>query len=69
MSPLWVFYDEEVVSQVIESIRIAGKAIDNVEIEFGNFSSKIGIDGFIGNDILGRFKTTIDFCTNTILFE
>ncbi len=47
---------QEVLSQIVKTIKIDFNIIENIEIEFGNFSSKIGINGFIGNDIL-REKT------------
>ncbi|HEX2957210.1 MAG TPA: hypothetical protein VHO70_10270 [Chitinispirillaceae bacterium] len=52
---------QEVISQIVESIKIDSNIIENIEIEFGNFSSKIGINGFIGNDILSKFIVQLDY--------
>ncbi len=35
--------------------------IRDVEIEFGNIQADIGINGFIGNDVLGRHRVIIDY--------
>lgn len=60
---------QEVISQVVEVIKIDTKEIENSEIEFGSFTSKIGINGFIGNDLLSKFTIKIDYalCTLTLL--
>lgn len=60
---------QEVVSQTVESLRLDNTIIKGVAIEFGNFKSKIGIDGFIGNDILSNFKLSIDYINKTIIIE
>jgi hypothetical protein len=52
---------QEVVSQEIDEFRLDGKKILNPELEFGDFNSKIGINGFVGTDILRRFDISIDF--------
>jgi hypothetical protein len=60
---------QEVISQVVEVIKIDSKEIENIEIEFGSFNSKIGINGFIVNDFLSKFIIKIDYalCSLTLL--
>jgi hypothetical protein len=60
---------QEVVSQKIDEFRIDGKKISNQEIEFGDFNSKIGINGFVGTDILQCFDVSIDFKELEILLK
>jgi len=44
----------------------AGVAIEDIDIEFGNLRSELGINGFVGNDILSRFTLTIEYATQHI---
>jgi len=59
---------QEVVCQRIDFIRLGNDSIQNAEIEFGYFKSRIGISGFIGNDILSNFGVSIDFKNRNISF-
>jgi hypothetical protein len=59
---------QEVVCQRIDFIRLGDDSIQNAEIEFGYFKSRIGISGFIGNDILSNFGVSIDFKNRNISF-
>lgn len=52
---------QEVICQKIDKFVIDKKEIDDIEIEFGNLKSDLGINGFVGNDILSQFITTINF--------
>jgi hypothetical protein len=52
---------QEVLCQSVAGLKINEKVLSDIEIEFGNFKSTIGITGFIGNDILSRFKLFLDF--------
>lgn len=60
---------QEVVSQEIESLCFGDIQIRNISIEFGNLKNDYGINGFIGTDVLSKFKITIDFINNEILFD
>lgn len=52
---------QEVITQTVDKIRIDNHEIKNIELEFGNIYSEIGINGFIGNDLLGLFVVKIDY--------
>jgi hypothetical protein len=54
---------QEVISQKIDALILGENFIKNIDIEFGLFDSKLGINGFIGNDILSKFKIEISFAT------
>jgi hypothetical protein len=43
--------------------------LEAVEIEFGSIKESLGINGFIGTDILGQFILTIDFKQKLIDFN
>ncbi len=57
---------QEVVSQRVDSIMIGQSELYDVEIEFGDIQEDLGINGFIGTDILSQFILTIDFVQKTI---
>jgi len=59
---------QEVVSQEINAITIDCKMLKNVELEFGDFQKYLGINGFIGNDILSHFTINIDYFEKEINF-
>ncbi len=59
---------QEVISQVVDKVTVDDKDVENQEIEFGDFSSKIGINGFIGNDVLKNFVLQIDYKSQIIAF-
>jgi len=52
---------QEVISQKAEKIIIDEKVLHDIEIEFGDIQSQLGINGFIGNDLLCRYKVIIDY--------
>ena len=52
---------QEVVCQNIDSLKLDDTELSPIDIEFGDISSTLGINGFIGNDILSRFSLTTDF--------
>lgn len=60
---------QEVITQTVDSIRIDDYQISNIELEFGNIYSNIGINGFIGNDLLGLFVVKIDYSQLIIDFK
>lgn len=60
---------QEVISQKVDGVTIDTHSLKNVDIEFGNLHSELGINGFIGNDILSVFRTiTIDNSKQEIEF-
>ena len=52
---------QEVLSQKVDKIIIEQFKLETVEIEFGTIKENLGINGFIGNDILSKFIVSIDF--------
>lgn len=52
---------QEVVCQQIDSLTIGNTKLNNIDIEFGDVEEGFGIQGFVGNDVLSRFRFTIDF--------
>lgn len=52
---------QEVVSQKVEKVALGGEIINDIEIEFGDLQAELGINGFVGNDLLSRFRMTIDY--------
>ncbi len=57
---------QEVIAQTIDGITIDSQRIKDIDIEFGNLRSELGINGFVGNDILSRFTLTIEYATQHI---
>jgi len=60
---------EVVVSQNVGKVIIGGKELNNIEIEFGDIHAELGINGFVGNDILSRFSILIDYQKQEIQFR
>lgn len=52
---------QEVLCQQVDKIIIDQFELEAVEIEFGAIKDNLGINGFIGNDILSQFILTINF--------
>ena len=57
---------QEVISQIIEGLSIDKTVLHQIDIEFGDISSNLGINGFIGNDVLSHFSFTVDFSRQDI---
>jgi hypothetical protein len=57
---------QEVICQKIDRFLIDLAELPHIDIEFGDISSDVGINGFIGNDILSQFTVTIDFFTQEL---
>jgi hypothetical protein len=57
---------QEVICQTIDSLSLDETVLHQIDIEFGDISSNLGINGFIGNDVLSRFSLTIDFSRQEI---
>ncbi len=60
---------QEVVSQPVDKLKVGQVELKNIEIEFGDLQEELGINGFIGNDILSRFTITIDYSQEHIDFK
>jgi hypothetical protein len=60
---------QEVVSQTIDAITIDNTKLENINIEFGDFYEDLGVNGFIGNDILSLFTINIDYFNKEIDFK
>lgn len=57
---------QEVLSQKVDSLIIDRQPIHDIDIEFGNIGNNLGINGFIGTNVLSRFKLTLDFVNQTM---
>ncbi|HAI69491.1 MAG TPA: hypothetical protein DCM38_08655 [Gammaproteobacteria bacterium] len=60
---------QEVLCQQVDKVIIDQFELEAVEIEFGTIKENYGINGFVGNDILGQFILTIDFKQQIIDFK
>ncbi len=60
---------QEVITQKADKLIIGGHELKCVEVEFGNLQADMGINGFLGNDILSLFTITIDYSRQKIKFK
>jgi hypothetical protein len=60
---------QEVLCQQVDKVIINQFELEAVEIEFGTLKESLGINGFIGTDILSQFILTIDFKQKMIDFK
>jgi hypothetical protein len=60
---------QEVLCQQVDKIIIDQFELEAVDIEFGTIKENLGINGFIGNDILSQFILTINFKQKIIDFK
>ena len=60
---------QEVINQEINKITIDQNSLENVEIEFGDIQADLGINGFIGTDVLRHFDINIKFSTKELSFK
>ena len=60
---------QEVLCQQVDKLIIDQFELEAVEIEFGAIKENLGINGFIGNDILSQFMLTINFKQKVIDFK
>ena len=60
---------QEVICQKVETLTINEFSIPGVEIEFGTLKSSLGINGFIGNDILSYFHVSLDYHKNELFLN
>ncbi len=60
---------QEVIAQKVDGITIDTHKIQHIEVEFGNIRSDIGMNGFIGNDLLSVFTLIIDYSKQEIEFK
>ena len=52
---------QEVICQNVDALKIGEIVIPEVELEFGDLQGRLGINGFIGNDILCKFNLHIEY--------
>jgi hypothetical protein len=52
---------QEVIAQSVDGIQINGKTLKNIQLEFGDLKEALGINGFIGNDVLSLFEVSISY--------
>jgi hypothetical protein len=52
---------QEVLSQRVDEFRIDRQILKDIKIEFGDLHKELGINGFVGTDILSKFNLTMDF--------
>lgn len=57
------------MSQKVKSLYLDDIEVRDVSIEFGNLKNNYGINGFIGTDVLSKFKVTFDFINQEIIFK
>lgn len=60
---------QEVINQKVNKITIDQISLENVEIEFGDIQADLGINGFIGADVLRHFDINIKFSTKELYFK
>jgi len=60
---------QEVINQEVNKITIDQISLENVEIEFGDIQTDLGINGFIGTDVLRHFDINIKFTTQELYFK
>ena len=60
---------QEVINQEVKKITIDQISLENVEIEFGDIQADLGINGFIGTDILRHFDINLKFSTKELYFK
>ena len=60
---------EEVLEQEIENLQICNRNLGKLKVQFGDLKNKYGINGFIGNDILKKFKVIINYKTSQIFLK
>ena len=60
---------QEVIAQKVDKVIIDQTELKDIEIEFGDIRADLGINGFVGNDILSFFTITIDYSRQEIDFS
>ena len=60
---------QEVIEQEVDKIIIGDAQITNAKIEFGDIQEDMGINGFIGTNILNYFDIHMKFSKNEIEFK
>ena len=60
---------QEVIAQNVGKVIIGQSELYDIEIEFGDIRADLGINGFIGNDILSQFTITIDYSNYLLTFH
>ena len=60
---------QEVINQEVNKITIDQISLENIEIEFGDIQADLGINGFIGTDVLRNFDIDIKFSNKKLYFK
>ena len=60
---------QEVIGQEVAKIIIDDAQIAYVEVEFGDIQADLGINGFVGTDILKYFDIGIKFSSKKIILK
>ena len=60
---------QEVINQEVNKITIDEISLGKVEIEFGDIQADLGINGFIGTDVLRNFDINIKFSNKELYFK
>jgi hypothetical protein len=60
---------QEVINQEVNKITIDQISLEKVEIEFGDIQADLGINGFIGTDVLRNFDINIKFSNKELYFK
>ena len=61
--------NQEVIAQKVDKVIIDKFELKDIEIEFGDIYADVGINGFIGNDVLSLFTIIIDYSKQEVDFR
>jgi hypothetical protein len=60
---------QEVISQEVDAVTIGQFLFKNLDIEFGDIQADLGINGFIGTDLMKHCDINIKFSTKEIFLR
>ncbi len=60
---------QEVISQKVDALTIGQFSLRNLDIEFGDIQADLGINGFIGTDLMKHCDISIKFSTKEIFLK
>ena len=60
---------QEVIAQNVDKLYIDQQVVNDIEIGFGDLNQNLGINGFIGTDVLSQFQLKLDFVKQTIVLS
>jgi predicted aspartyl protease len=58
---------ERVFTHHLDRLTIGDAAVEHIEIEVGDLTSKFAIDGIIGIDVIQRFNWMMNFVSNILI--